>query len=284
MLTAVRYDRERAASFFDRYGEREWTRFEDGRNSPTSLVVHLDHLRRFVRAGDRVLDAGAGPGRFTLELARLGTRVVVCDVSPVQLAQNRARLLDAGLGGNVESWVEADILDLGALATGSFDAVVCYGGPLSYVMDRADDALRELLRLLRSGGLLLVSVMSLLGATAGGLPFVMEEARAHGPEAVDAVIRTGDLPSALSGHLEMHMYRWSELEALLHRHGCHVVTASASNLTFARVHGELIASMSDEERAWLARWELALVGEPGAISMGEHIIAVARKTGAAAGA
>jgi hypothetical protein len=27
----------------------------------------------------------------------------------------------------------------------------------------------------------------------------------------------------------------------------------------------------------LQRWELELVGEPGAISMGEHIIAVARK-------
>jgi hypothetical protein len=55
------------------------------------------------------------------------------------------------------------------------------------------------------------------------------------------------------------------------------VTASASNLTFARLHGDLIANMSDEERSWLQRWELELVGEPGAISMGEHIIAVARK-------
>jgi SAM-dependent methyltransferase len=276
----VRYDRERAASFFDRYGEREWTRFEDGRNSPSSLRVHLDHLRRFIRADDRVLDAGAGPGRFTLELARLGARVVVCDVSPVQLAQNRSRLEEAGLAASVESWIEADILDLGVVATGSFDAVVCYGGPLSYVMDRADEAVGELLRLIRPGGLLLASVMSLLGATAGSLPLVMEEARAHGPEAVDAVIRTGDLPSALGGHLEMHMYRWSEFEALLRRHDCDIVTASASNLSFARLHGDLIASMSDEERAWLERWELALVGEPGAISMGEHIIAVSRKRSA----
>jgi ubiquinone/menaquinone biosynthesis C-methylase UbiE len=222
MLTAVQYDSERAASFFDRYAEREWARFEDGRTSRTSLLVHLDHLRRFVRPGDRVLDAGAGPGRFTLELVRIGARVVACDVSPVQLAQNRAKLEEAGLADGVESWIEADILDLGMFADRSFDTVVCYGGPLSYVIERAEEAVDELLRVVRPGGLLLVSVMSLLGATAGGLPFVMEEARTHGPEAVDAVIRTGDLPAALSGHLEMHMYRWSGS-----RHSCTGTTATS---------------------------------------------------------
>jgi SAM-dependent methyltransferase len=277
MLTAVRYERQRAAAFFDDYAEREWSRFEDGRTSRTSLIVHTDHLRRSIRAGDRVLDAGAGPGRFTLELVRLGARVVVCDVSAVQLALNRATLEEAGLASGVESWLEADILDLGALVAGSFDAVVCYGGPLSYVVGRADEAVDELLRVLRPGGLLLVSVMSLLGSTAAGLPFVIEEAREHGPEAVAAVIETGDLPASLSGHLEMHLYRWSELEALLLRHGCEVVSATASNLSFDRLHHDLTSSMSDKERAWLSRWELALVAEPGAISMGEHIVAVARK-------
>ena len=33
------------------------------------LEVHLRLLREHIRDGDRVLDAGAGPGRFTLELA-----------------------------------------------------------------------------------------------------------------------------------------------------------------------------------------------------------------------
>jgi hypothetical protein len=64
------YDANRIAAFFDEYGEREWGRFEDGRNTRASLEVHLHYLQRFVHAGDRVLDAGAGPGRFTIELAR----------------------------------------------------------------------------------------------------------------------------------------------------------------------------------------------------------------------
>jgi hypothetical protein len=83
--------------------------------------------------------------------------------------------------------------------------------------------------------------------------------------------------SELSGHLPMHMYRWSKLEALLGRHSCAIVAASASALTFGRLHGELLASLTDDERALLTEWEIDLAAEPGAISMGEHIIAVARK-------
>ena len=76
------YEREHTAAFFDEIGEGEWTRFEDGRTPPQSVAVHIRELRRFVKAGDRVLDVGAGPGRFTIELAKLGADVVVADISP----------------------------------------------------------------------------------------------------------------------------------------------------------------------------------------------------------
>lgn len=273
----MKYNSARAAAFYDEYGEREWARFVDGRNSPTSLHVHTHYLSRFIDSGDTVLDVGAGPGRFTVELARMGARIVVADISAVQLELNKAKLIEVGLASAVTSWIQADILDLHVLPDGQFDAVVCYGGPLSYVLDRADEAVDELLRVLRPGGVLLVSVMSLVGATAAGLPAVIHHLRTHGRDVVDLVIRTGDLPSDLSGHLPMHMFRWSELEVLLGRHACEVVAASASALTFGRLHSELLASLTDDERALLTAWEIDLAGDRGAISMGEHIIAVARK-------
>jgi len=45
--------------------------------------------------------------------------------------------------------------------SGQFDAVVAFGGPLSYVFEQAADALREVGRVLRPHGLLLLSAMSL---------------------------------------------------------------------------------------------------------------------------
>ena len=60
------WDPARTAEFFDEYGEREWTRFERGVTPEPSIAVHTRMLEGYVRPGDRVLDAGCGPGRFTL--------------------------------------------------------------------------------------------------------------------------------------------------------------------------------------------------------------------------
>jgi len=95
------WDPARAATFFDGYGEREWTRPEDGRTPAASLDAHVRMLERFVQSGDTVLDAGAGPGRFTIELARIGANVVALDVSPGQLELHRARTVEAGADARV---------------------------------------------------------------------------------------------------------------------------------------------------------------------------------------
>lgn len=265
------YDPERAATFYDEYGDREWTRFEDGRNSPTSLEVHRHYLRRFVRAGDRVLDIGAGPGRFTIELAEIGAVVVVADISRRQLELNREHVGKAGREDRVVERVVADVTDLTRFADGEFDAVVCYGGPLSYVVDRAEEAVTELVRVTRRGGHLLVSVMSLVGAVWHYLDVLLELAARDGVEKADDVIRTGFLPEEPGyGHLPMHLFRWRELELLLRRHG-EIVAASAAGLL------KTSAPQDPELSGLLTRLELDLGAEAGAIDGGEHILAVVRK-------
>jgi ubiquinone/menaquinone biosynthesis C-methylase UbiE len=264
------YEREHVAAFFDAYGELEWTRFEEGHTPPQSVAVHVEYLRRFVSGGDRVLDVGAGPGRFTIELARLGAEVVVADVSPRQLELNRERVEEAGFEHGVRERVVADVTDLSRFADGSFDAVVCYGGPLSYVVDRTDTALGELVRVARPRGHVLLSVMSLVGAVVHFANVLLELVRRDGKEPSEKIVRTGLLPQGEGyGHLPMQMFRWSELEELLSRHGT-VVGATASGLL------PTLAVTEPELRAFVERVELELASEPGAISCGHHILAVLR--------
>jgi len=218
-----------------------------------------------------VLDVGAGPGRFTIELAKLGADVVVADISPRQLELNRERLMEAGLEERVTERVLADVTDLSAFADDSFDAVVCYGGPLSYLVDRAEAGLAELLRVTRAGGHVLVSVMSLVGAVVHYAELMLDLARRDGVELTDEIVRTGLLPQGEGyGHLPMKLYRWSELEALLSRHGT-IVAASAAGI---------LPALYPEEpklRELLENVELELAAESGALAAGEHMIAVVQK-------
>ncbi|MGZ4339001.1 MAG: class I SAM-dependent methyltransferase [Gaiellaceae bacterium] len=254
------YDPSVAASFYDAYGDREWTRFDDGRTPPASLATHLHYLGRFVRAGDRVLDIGCGPGRFTLELARLGARTVAADLSPGQLELHRAHVPDDA----VEARVVADVVDLSQFGDRSFDAAVCYGGPLSYVMEDAPRAVAELVRVTKPGGHVLVSVMSLVGPTLSAAGGIGELVRAFGEETVRQVTTTGRLAAEVGEHgLVMRLYRWSELRGLLEPHG-RIVAASAAGM-FPR---------DDAADGLLADLELDLGAEPGALDIGHHILAV----------
>ncbi len=265
------YDAHRAADFFDEYGEQEWTRFDQVRMGPASLGVHVDYLRRFVRAGDRVLDIGAGPGRFTIELARIGAEVVVADVSPVQLELNREKVVEAGCEAHVADRVVADVTDLSLFEDASFDEAVCYGGPLSYVVEQADRAVAELVRVVRPGGHLLVSVMSLIGAVSHDTDGVLELATRDGAAKLEEIVATGVLPQEPGyGHLPMRLFRWRELEELLSRHG-EVVAGAATGLLRPSE-----PPTTPELQQLLLEVELDLGREPGAIDGGEHLLAVLR--------
>ena len=254
------YDAEAAAAFYDEYGEQEWTRFNDGRTPPASLETHLHYLRSFVHPGDRTLDIGCGPGRFTLALVEIGARVVAADLSPGQLELHRQNVPDDVIEGRVI----ADVVDLSQFSDGEFDSVVCYGGPLSYVMDEAPNAVAELVRVTRPGGHVLLSVMSVVGpllSVPGGVGALVAE---YDVETVRRVTSTGRLGAELGAHgLLMRLYRWSELQRLLEPHG--TIAAATATGMFAR---------DEADPSLLAELELDLGKEPGSIDVGHHILAV----------
>ena len=106
-----------------------------------------------VRAGMRVLDVAGGTGDLALAFARQAGpqgRVVLTDINGAMLARGRDRLLDAGL---LLDTVQCDAENL-PFADGSFDRVTVSFGLRN--MTHKDRALREMRRVLRPGGKLLV--------------------------------------------------------------------------------------------------------------------------------
>ena len=276
---ASRYDPDQIRAFYDSYGEREWERFDLGPANRVNFYMHCRYLEQYIHAGDHVLDVGAGPGRFTIELARLGATITVADISPRQLELNRVKVREAGCEASVVDRVPVDVTDLSRFPTGRFDAVVCYGGPLSYVFEQADDALSELLRVTKRGGYVLLSVMSLAGTLRRFLREALDLARNHGAEVLQEVFATGDQTGPLADGHRFHYYRWAELKRLLQRHPCTIAAATAANFLAVRNEESLQEIMADTD-LWSAflRWEVAVCQEPGVLDGGTHIIAVVRHT------
>ena len=97
-------------------------------------------------------------------------------------------------------------------------------------MDRADEALGELLRVTKPGGHVLLGVMSRHGALHAFLAGADAEIEEFGIDEMQAIYETGDLPTNHSSlGTPVHLFSWAELRALLERHACDVVVASAAN-------------------------------------------------------
>src|SRR5262245_57788651 len=151
------YSANAIAQHFDEFGIREWERLTQTPAHEVALYVHSHYLEKYISKGKRVLEIGAGAGRFTQVLAGLGAEITVADISKNQLELNQHFAAELGFGQAVSCWQQVDICDLSQFESSSFDSVVAYGGPLSYVLDRRDEALQECLRVLRPDGLLILS-------------------------------------------------------------------------------------------------------------------------------
>jgi ArsR family transcriptional regulator len=138
---------ERSRSFFESVGP-EWDALRK--------VFHDDLLRaravtRLVPPGLHVADVGTGTGVLALELARLGCRVVAVDHSERMLEAARAKLEAEGVSGVELRLGEASRLPL---ADGEVDA--CLAHMVLHYLPSPAEALAEMARVLRPGGVLVV--------------------------------------------------------------------------------------------------------------------------------
>ena len=137
------------------YGEfNEDNRLRKSRQGQLEYFITMHYIHRFLKPGDRVLEIGAGTGRYSVALAAEGYRV-----SAVELVESNLNVLKERAGGlkNIEAY-RGDALDLGRFRDGAFDVTLLFG-PMYHLYDEADrhKALDEALRVTKPGGTLLAA-------------------------------------------------------------------------------------------------------------------------------
>jgi ubiquinone/menaquinone biosynthesis C-methylase UbiE len=272
----MNYDPGQTARYFDLFSLGEWDRLVRSPLEEIKLHIHNHYLKTYLRPGSRVLEIGAGPGRFTQTLHFLECRVLVTDLSQVQLDLNRQKAAELGFASAVEGWIQLDVCEMRAIESASFDALVCYGGPFSYVFEHADRAVQECARVLKPSGLLFSSAMSFWGTAHAFFGSVLEI-----PLELNRVIfQTGDLtPETQPGSAHYcHLFSSDEYRLLHERNGLEVLRMSASNAVSTGWADTLDRCRSDPSLwSFILELELQACAADGFLDGGTHILAVARK-------
>lgn len=137
-----------------------WAELESALTEESALKAAAEEARQAavllgVDPGAQLLDLGCGPGRHTVELARLGYRVTGVDRTAAYLEQARRRASAAGL----EVELVRDSM-LSFRRDGAFDGAVSLLSSFGYFEDRKDDVevLRNIHASLRPGARAAVDV------------------------------------------------------------------------------------------------------------------------------
>jgi ubiquinone/menaquinone biosynthesis C-methylase UbiE len=115
-----------------------------------------DRLASHIEQGQQVLDLGCGTGALTLRAAQRGAMVKGVDINPQMLEMAGERVRERGLGQNVEL-VEMGVAELDGEEAQRYDAVMsglCFS---ELSKDEVAYTLKEVARILRPGGLLLIA-------------------------------------------------------------------------------------------------------------------------------
>lgn len=277
-MTPASYDPQWVTKYFNDFADQEWDRLKRSPAREVQYNVHLNAILRNLTSGMEILEIGAGPGRFTHTIVELlDSYATVMDISPVQVDLNRVKAHEHNFAHGVRDWIVGDICDLSQFGDSSFDAVVAYGGPLSYVLDRRNIALQECVRVTKPGGVILASVMSLWGTIHQYLDGVLGYDRKEN----HSIIETGDLTAEnakFATHF-CHMFRAQELREFFESHGLEVIDMAASNV-LTPVHSEALEVVRQDKAKWsqVLEMEDKACREPGCLDMGTHLIIAGRKS------
>lgn len=121
------------------------------RHGSVEYLTTMRYIKRFIKPGSRILEVGAGTGRYSIALARAGHQVTA-----VELVQHNIDVFRAQMTAEDKiDLLQGNALDLSRFADHSFDAVLVLG-PLYHLYNDADKcrALREAKRVVKPEGVI----------------------------------------------------------------------------------------------------------------------------------
>jgi SAM-dependent methyltransferase len=262
--------------FYTNQVHEEWRRLVKNAYHRLEFETTLHYLDKYLPQHGLILDAGGGPGRYTLELARKGYEVILLDATQANLDFARRIIRRHGLQARVKEITCGSIVDLSRFRDGLFDAVLCTGGPLSHVLDMhaRQRAISELVRVVKPGAPIFVSVIGRLAV----LVVILIESQLEIDMPHFKLLRDSGDYLGERGFTACHFYLPEELQAEFTRDDIQILEMAGLEGISDHQLKEFNQLAKDEKRyrVWLET-HYQTCTHPAVVGMSEHMLIVCRK-------
>lgn len=244
------------------------------RHGSVEFLTTMRYIEKYLRSGNKVLEIGAGTGRYSHALAREGYAVDAIELVPHNIDIFRKNTLP---GENV-SITEGNALDLSAFADDSYDITLLLG-PLYHLYSEEDkrQALREAVRVTKPGGIVFTAYVISDGS-------LLEMGFMHGEIDVAAYLRDGLLDAeTFAAHSQpqdlFELVRKEDIDALMAAfpvRRLHYVATDGLSLLMR----EAIDKMAPETFALYLNYHFVICERPDVAGLSSHVLDIFQKSGA----
>ena len=253
------------SGFYAEYDED--SRVESSRQGQLEYLTTMEYIHRHAPTGGKLLEVGAGTGRYSIALAREGFQVTAMEL----VAHNLQILLERGADEENLDAHQGDALDLSRFPDDTFDMTLVLG-PMYHLYDPDDiqTAIREAIRVTKRSGVLLfafLSVHAIMGtnylsgrlADGMGLNFTEDHQPLHFPEQLFTGYDIREFEDLFAGQPVEHM------------------TTVAADGILELASRRIDFAMSDDDFALWAEYHLATCEKRELLGHSSHLLYACRK-------
>ena len=257
--------KEIISSFYGRYDEDGRT--ARSRHGQLEYCTTMAYIHRFAAKGSKILEVGAGTGRYSITLASEGM-----DVTAVELLEGNLAVLRENSKGmdNIRSF-QGDATDLSRFQDDSFDLTL-FLGPMYhlYETDEVNRAIDEAVRVTKSGGVIMFAFISVFAIMYANY-FYGNWARGQAENFTsDNKVR----------HFKEQLftgYDITEFEELFREKPVEWITTTGVDGLLEPIEERPDFAISDEEFKALAEWYLAFSEKRELLGNTNHLLYICRK-------
>ena len=257
--------KEIVSSFYGQYDEDGRT--TRSRHGQLEFCTTMNYIHRFATKRSKILEVGAGTGRYSIALAKEGM-----DVTAVELVESNLAVLRENSKGmvNIRS-LQGDATDLSQFPDNSFD-VTLFFGPMYHLYETSEvnSAIDEAIRVTKPRGVILFAFISVFA--------IMYANYFYGNWA------EGQAENFSNDYQVRHFkeqlftgYDVTEFENLFHDKSVEWITTTGVDGLVEPIEERPDFSMSDEDFNALARWYLAFSEKRELLGTTHHLLYICRK-------
>lgn len=257
--------KEMITGFYDR-GDED-SRLKKSRHGQLEYAATMTYIHRYLNSGAKVLEVGAGTGRYSIALAKEGF-----DVTAVELVESNLAVLRENSRGidSIRSY-QGDAADLGRFADNAFDLTLVLG-PMYHLFTQKEvnRAIDEAIRVTKPGGALLFAFLSIYA--------IMYSNALYGRWA--SYQEENFTEECKAKHFQEQLftgYDVCEFERLFDKKPVKPITTAAMDGPLEALEKRPDFSISDEDFDAFVKWHLAFAEKRELLGGSNHLLYICRK-------